>query len=125
MSAENTKVARPATPNLDLLAALTDEVYLPIAHQKLASEGQVAGSQDELVKALNIGANVAQAVTQKAASARQVNPLDAHAEKVAAMLGMGPTQEQMQVAEINQINQAISGQPTLAAKFAAALTPAA
>ena len=56
MASEPTKVARPATPNLDLLELLTNEVYLPTAHQKLASEGQVATSRDELSKALMIGA---------------------------------------------------------------------
>lgn len=117
---EQEMVARPATPNLDLLNVLTEEVYLPAGAEKLAAAGQVPANLAELGEALTIGMQVAQAVAQKKAADQSVTPLQAHAAKVASILGNEPGEE-----EINAVvNQRINQNPELAKKFAAALSPA-
>ena len=113
MSAESTeKVARPATPNLNLLEALTKQVYLPVGQMKLASGGLMLQGE-RLTQALTTGANVAAMVQQRYGN--RVDEVDAVSQKVAAMMGLG---DQSQDAEINA---SISQDPALAGTFAAAL----
>jgi hypothetical protein len=113
-----TKVARPSTPNLDLLSALHENVFRPAGAQKLASVNQVPNNIEELDQALTVGQNVARFVEAKAAAVNRVSPVLAHANKVAKALGM-PNNEQDVYAD--QVNAQIDANPALAQKFAAAL----
>jgi len=117
----DTLVDRPATPHLDLLNTLTEQVFYPVGHQKLASYNQVASNVDELAHALAIGNQVRQAIEVKQAS-RQT-PLEAHADKVAHILGIAPqfSLVEKSAAVTQAISQQIDSDPAVAAQFDAVL----
>jgi len=110
------KIVRPATPGIDLLDALTTEVFLPAGATKLASAGQVPSNMAELSEALSFGMQVAQAVEAKTASEGNVSPLQAHIAKTASLLQGAPTHEQVD----RVINTQVDANVDLTAKFAAA-----
>lgn len=112
------KVARPATPYLDLLEALADEVYAPVGYQKLASAGQIMRNPQELLNALSFGAQVSHAAEM--AQANQLSPVDAHIAKVASMFGQQPSPTDVAAQFDAAINEQIDANPALAQKMAAA-----
>lgn len=109
------KVARPATPGLDLLDTLTDEVFLAAGASKLAAAGQTPSNREELTEALALGAQVANAVEAKTANEYAVSPMQAHIAKTASLLQGEPTQDQID----QSVNAQIDSNPELAQKFAA------
>lgn len=83
------KVAKPKTPNVDLMARLVQDHMLPAAQNKLAAADVRAESEEQLIKSLVIGHDVANAVQQKAASLGMGpagDPMDVHAQKIASLL---------------------------------------
>ena len=115
------KIARPATPSLDLLDGLFGEVYLPAAMTKLAAVGQTPTTVDELTSACAVGEQVANAIDARKTAGELVSPIEQHAAKVASMIEGAPSQTRVDAI----INANIDGDAELSAKFAAALKPAA
>lgn len=107
--------ARPATPGLNLLNALTDEVFLPAGVVKLASAGQQPANMNDVTEALSIGMQVANAIQAKQATGN-ATPLSTHASKVAAILDGATGSKQVDAI----INGQIDASPELSEKFAAA-----
>ena len=121
MSTNNTKVARPATPALDLLQELTDQVYLPVGAQKLAAANVKIASAGEVGQALMLGNQVASAIDTAQASREGAN--GSEVAKVASNVSkLIPGFADPAIAQRDaQINQHIDANAELSAKFAAAL----
>ncbi len=106
------KVARPETPNLDLVEDLSLKYYYPVGARKLASAGYAASTDEQLVRMMRIGSQVADAV--EARPGHQTDPLATHEAKVASALGYQPDYNA-------QVRQLIADDEQLQTKFAAAL----
>jgi hypothetical protein len=118
MSEQQTKVARPATPGLDLLNDLGDTVFRPAMVNKLAKAGIPVRSQEDVQAVVKTGAAVSQAIDQTLQQKHQPgSPVQQGAQKAAAAMNkVGYTQGVDQ-----QINDRIAQNQSLSSKFAAAL----
>lgn len=110
------KIARPATPSLDLLDSLAYEVYFPAGATKFASVNQRFSSNEDLVAAMALGENVADELEARKTASNVASPMQRHANKVASMINGAPNEAQIDAA----LNSRIDANPELSEKFAAA-----
>ena len=75
---ESEKIARPATPSLDLLDSLAREVYFPAGATKFASVNQRFSSNEDMVAAMAIGKSVVDELEARKTASGAVSPMVAY-----------------------------------------------